>query len=471
LCLSFSLSNRTIPGRTGDVMRCGVVRGRFLDVATSAAYRPGANKPASGGTAIVIDRIRRRGLAAAFTGLVALGLGAASPVQAGEVTFWTWRQEDKAAYAELFADFTRANPGTTVKFEAFAPENYNTIVSTALAGGKGGDVLHTRAYGGLEQFAKAGYLVKLDPAAVPELANLQADALASETLRADGGVYSLSFASQTLGLFINKDVFARAGVTAPTTWDELIAACKALKAKGVVPIANGMATEWMDEVFASIFVNPFLGAAFVPDLLAGRATFEDPRYVAALGKLLELRDYLPPGFSGIDYATGQQLFLSGRAAMFAGGSFEIANFRKQNPKISMDFIAPPAATAGGPRPASKFFDGGYAVNAKSGNQADALKLVRYMGTPAFGTKFSALLGNISPIKGVTIADPMLAEVATLNDSAMPYIMAVYFRYETPTGSTLLQTAMPKLMAGTMTPQEVGASLTQGIARYFPPFKK
>ena len=34
----------------------------------------------------------------------------------------------------------------------------------------------------------------------------------------------------------------------------------------------------------------------------------------------------------------QQLFLSGRAAMFAGGSFEIANFRKQNPKLDLDFI-------------------------------------------------------------------------------------------------------------------------------------
>jgi raffinose/stachyose/melibiose transport system substrate-binding protein len=404
-------------------------------------------------------------------GLAALGLSATAPAQAGEVTFWTWRQEDKAAYSELFADFTRANPGITVKFEAFSAENYNTIVSTALAGGRGGDVLHTRAYGGLEQFAKAGYLLKLDPAAVPELANLPADALASETLRADSGVYSLSFASQTLGLFINKDVFARAGVTPPETWDQLLAVSRALKDKGIVPIANGMATAWMDEVFASIFTNPFLGPEFVADILAGRTNFEDKRYVGALARLLELRDFLPPGFTGIDYATGQQLFLSGRAAMFAGGSFEIANFRKQNPKINMAFIAPPAATAGGPRPASKFYDGGYAVNAKSANQADALKLVRYMGTPAYGTKFAALLGNISPIKGVTIADPMLAEVAKLNENAMPYIMAVYFRYETPTGSQLLQDGMQKLMAGSATPQEVGASLTQGIARYFAPFKK
>lgn len=227
-----------------------------------------------------------------------------------------------------------------MKFEAFAPTTYATILSTALAAGHGGDVLHTRAYGGLEQFAKAGYLLALNKTNVPELANLPADALASETLRADGKVYSLSFASQTLGVLINQAAFAKAGVTPPATWAEFLATCKTLKAKGMIPLANGTATAWMDEVLTSIFTNPFLGPHFVSDVLAGKATFADKRYTDALGKLLELRDYMPPGYTGIDYATAQQLFMTGRAAMFAGGSWEIANFRKQNPKLEMDFIAP-----------------------------------------------------------------------------------------------------------------------------------
>jgi raffinose/stachyose/melibiose transport system substrate-binding protein len=416
----------------------------------------------------MLKRIGRRMLAAT---IAAGALLAPALAQAGEVTFWTWRQEDRAAYAELFAEFMKANPGITVKFESFAVEQYATVLSTALAAGKGGDVIHTRAYGGLEQFAKAGYLLPLDTGNVPELANLPDDAKASLTLRADGKIYSYAFASQTLGLFVNNEVFKRAGVTPPTTWAELIAVSKTLKDKGVVPLANGMATAWMAEVFTSIFTNPLVGPDFSADLLSGKATFSDPRYVGALSKLLELRDYMPPGFTGIDYPTAQQLFLSGRAAMFAGGSFEIANFRKQNPKLDMTFIAPPAPQAGAPRLVSKFFDGGYAVNAKSTNQADALKLVRWMGTKQFGDKFSALLGNISPIKGVTIADPMLAEVAKLNETSAPYITAVYFRYDSPTGSELLQPGIQKMMAGSMTPAEVGASMTQGIARYFKPFQK
>ncbi|WP_245518561.1 extracellular solute-binding protein, partial [Mesorhizobium sp. M4B.F.Ca.ET.169.01.1.1] len=101
----------------------------------------------------------------------------------------------QAAYSEadvraMTEAFTKANPDIHVKFESFPDENYPTIVSTALAGGKGGDVIHTHAYGWLEQFVKAGYFEPLDMATVPSLANQPADALVSGTYRADKRVYS-----------------------------------------------------------------------------------------------------------------------------------------------------------------------------------------------------------------------------------------------------------------------------------------
>ena len=412
-----------------------------------------------------IMRIGRAALAAAaLWGAASAGAGAV------ELSFWTWRQEDKAAYNELFADFTKANPDITVKFESFPDENYPTIVSAALAAGHGGDVIHTHAYGWLEQFVKAGYFVPQDPATVPSLANMPPDALISGTYRADGKVYSLPFASQTLGLFINKDVFAKAGLTPPKTWDEFLAVGKALKDKGIIPLANGLGTSWFNEMFVAIFTNPFLGPDFVTDLTTGKATFKDPRYITALGKLLELRDLMPPGYEGVDYDTAGQLFVTGRAAMLAGGSFDIATYRAQNPQLAMDFVAPPAPKAGAPGPVTKFYDGGYAVNAASPNREAALKLVNWMGTKPFGDKFSALLGNISPIKGVVINDPLLAEVAALNQTAMPHINVVYFRFQKPTGSELLQGDITKMMAGSITPEQLAADLTAGLARWYAPFQ-
>jgi raffinose/stachyose/melibiose transport system substrate-binding protein len=403
--------------------------------------------------------------------LVSAAWGVAlSVAHATDISFWTWRQEDKAAYTELFADFTKANPDITVKFEALPDESYPTMVSTGLAGGKGADVIQTHAYGWLEQFVKAGYLVPLDKATVPTLSNMPLDALSALSFRGDGKIYSLPFASQTLGLFINKDVFAKAGLTPPTTWDEFITVCKALKAKGIIPLANGLGTSWFNEMFVAVFTNPILGPQFAKDLQSGAATFKDPRYIAALTHLLELRDYMPTNFAGVDYDTSGQLFLTGRAAMLAGGSFDISSYKTLNPKINMDFIAPPLAKAGDSPQATKFFDGGYAVNAASPNKQAALKLVAWMGTPEFGNKFSKLLGNISPIKGVVINDPLLAEVAKLNETALPHINVVYFRFDKPTGSEIIQNDVTKMMAGSMTPDAVGADLTTGISKWYKPFQ-
>ena len=156
---------------------------------------------------------------------------------------------------------------------------------------------------------------------------------------------------------------------------------------------------------------------------------------------------MPPGFGGIDYRPTQQLFISGTAAMLAGGSFDIANYRSQNPNLKMDFIAPPAAKAGDRASVTMFFDGGYAVNAKSANKEAALKLVRYMGTKEFGDKFSALLGNISPIKGVAHRRSDAGPGGEAERDSAPHIMVVYFRFQEPTGSKLLQAAVQKMMAG------------------------
>ena len=61
----------------------------------------------------------------------------ALPSRAQELTLWSWRQEDKAAYDKIIRGFEAANPGITIKFQAYPPENYATLLTTALAGGTG----------------------------------------------------------------------------------------------------------------------------------------------------------------------------------------------------------------------------------------------------------------------------------------------------------------------------------------------
>ncbi len=404
--------------------------------------------------------------------IVALGaLATALPAMAQELTFWSWRQEDKAQYEKFIDVFEAKNPGITVKFETFEATNYNTILSTALAGGSGPDLMFARAYGGLENVANAGYLLPLDKTNVPALEKFAPAAVAAETVRSSKITYAVPFASQTMLVIYNKDIFDKNGLKEPETVDDLVKAAEKLKASGVMPFGNGTATAWQNEVMVGGIASTLMGRSFYEDLMAGKADFTDKRYVEALTKLKEITKYFPDGFIGLDYASSQQLFSSGMAGMFVGGSYELANFKKQNPKMNMGIFAMPGLKASDEKLVAQYFDGGYAVNAKTTKKEAALKFVNFLASQEFGQMFADDLNNISAVPGVNFKDSLLGEVAELNKHSIPYIMLVHFRYGEPSGSVLLQGEIQKLFGGKATPEEVGKNLTTGLAAWYAPFKK
>src|SRR4028118_87866 len=79
--------------------------------------------------------LTRRMLMGAAMGGYLLSAGAA--MAKTELTFWSWRQEDRAFYQDVIKKFQEKEPEISVKFETYAPENYQTILSTALAAGPG----------------------------------------------------------------------------------------------------------------------------------------------------------------------------------------------------------------------------------------------------------------------------------------------------------------------------------------------
>jgi len=392
---------------------------------------------------------------------------------AQELNFWTWRAEDKAQYEQFIETFEAANPGITVTFSAYESQGYFSALSTALTGGTGPDVMMVRSYGGLETISNGGFLLPLDETNVPALAGFSPAALASETSRTDGKTYAIPFASQTMLIIYNKDLFDQHGLTEPQTWDELLAAAETLKAAGVMPFANGTATAWQNEsTFHALGASVF-GRDFYDDMVAGKADFTDPRYVEALAKYNEISTkYFPEGFVGLDYPSAQQLFISGMAGMFAGGSFELAPFAAQNPSLNMGIFAAPGLTAEDEKLGSIYFDGGFAVNAASKHPEAALKFANYLASLEFGQAFANGLKNISPIPGVTFESELLQEVAEMNaTSAIPYVMFVHFRYAEPSGSALLQSEIQRMSAGQQTPEDVGKAITEGVAAWYEPFQK
>lgn len=395
----------------------------------------------------------------------------AAPALAQDLTFWSWRQEDRAAYEQFIEAFEAANPDITVTFETFEATNYNTILSTALAGGTGPDVMMVRAYGGLENVATAGYLEPLSDENVPALAEFAEPALAAESVRADGQVYAVPFASQTQLVIYNKAIFDANGLEEPQSWEELMALSQTLKDAGIIPFANGTATAWQNETVTFGLGSSLIGTDFYEDLMAGEADFTDERFTSALAAINEVaQEYFPDGFIGLDYPSAQQLFASGMAGMFIGGSYELATFESLNPEIEMGVFAAPGESAEDEKLVGLYFDGGYAVNAASPNKEAAITFLNYLASQEFGQAFANTLNNISAVPGVTFDDPLLAEVNELNQSSIPYLMLVHFRYGEPSGSVLVQSEMQRLFGGESTPEAAGEALTTGLAAWYEPFQ-
>ncbi|MGV8855242.1 MAG: extracellular solute-binding protein [Devosia sp.] len=411
------------------------------------------------------------------TNIIRIGaaLGAmlvAAPSFAQELSFWSWRQEDKAAYAQFIDTFEAANPGITVKFETFDAANYNTILSTALAGGSGPDLMMVRAYGGLENVAKAGYLEPLSTETVPALADFAAPAVAAESMRSDGTIYAVPFASQTQLVIYNKSIFDANGLQEPQSWDDLLALSQKLKDAGVMPFANGTATAWQNETVTFGLGSSLMTKGFYDDLMAGKTDFTDARFTGALGDVAAVAaDYFPEGFIGLDYPSAQQLFASGMACMFIGGSYELANFKAQNRDIELGVFAAPGKTADDAKLVGLYYDGGYAANAAGANKEAAIKFLNFLASKDFGQSFANTLNNISAVPGVTFDNTLLSEVNDLNKSSIPYLMLVHFRFGEPSGSVLIQSEMQKLFACETTPEAIGEALTTGLAAWYEPFKK
>lgn len=388
------------------------------------------------------------------------------------IQFWTWRPEDVAAYDKLIGVFERENPDIHVVQTAQKNTEYNTILSAALSGGSGPDVFQSRAYGGLETFAQSGYMEPLEQW-VPELKSFAPGPLRGATSVKDGKIYGVPFASQTLFVYYNKKMYDRLGLSVPQTWSEFLSNLDKMKKAGIQPLANGGKDGWTLEVLMGALAPNFYGANdFFDEVVKGKTTFEDSRFVNALNRLKDLIPYMPNLYMGVSYTDMQQSFINEQAGHFIGGSFEAGYFSAQNPDLQYDFFPGPAVQAGEPRYVSTYADGNFSMNAASPHKEAAAKLLRFFAGKQTGEVFIKDLKQVSSVPGVdTSSSPFIAKVLSLQKYSTPYIFLVGFRYHQPTGSALAQAALQGMFSGKLTAAEVAKQIQDGIATYYKPFQE
>lgn len=198
--------------------------------------------------------------------------------------------------ANVIEAFNDTNPGVKATLVVKQVDTIDRLTQTALAAGKGPDVVLTAGPSLVKAYKDAGYLAPLDDYAKKFKWEDRLLSWALQTGMIDGKLYAIPTTYETLLTFYNPRTFERHGWTVPKTREEFEAFCADAAGAGVMPVAAGnadyqAASEW----FVAIMLNHFAGPDALRQALTGQIRFTDPIFVDAMSTLA---DWFKKGWFG-----------------------------------------------------------------------------------------------------------------------------------------------------------------------------
>lgn len=237
---------------------------------------------------------------------------------AGTLLIWAdeRRVEPLNAIAPAFTEAT----GFDVVVELVNGEDMRERVTQAGPAGEGPD-LFVGAHDWTGELAANGLIDEIDISA-------KADQFLTTALQGfnfEGRNYAVPYVTEAVAAYRNTDLIA----DAPTTWDELTAACGAAAVENCVVVAGGGSTP--DAYHNYPFVSAYGGYIFAFDSATGfdasTVGLDTPEAVEGVAFL---EQQVADGIvSSTDYDTAKNLFLAGDAAFLITGPWELGTMRDQ----------------------------------------------------------------------------------------------------------------------------------------------
>jgi len=240
-----------------------------------------------------------------------------SPDSQGTKTLKLWSiatQSDafSNSYQKAIADFENANKGVKIEHNTFENQSYKTKIKSAVGANDLPDIFYTWGGGFSKPFVATGKVLEVDKYYADYKDQLPQVALSYATY--DGKLYGSTYTTPISVLFYNKKLLEANGLQAPTTFDELVAACKTLKEKGVTPIGISGKDVWVLAMTHDALTMKSAGPEKTKSALqkAGQS-YNDPDFLAASTKFKELIDMgaFQKGSSGMVNDVVKQQFLTG----------------------------------------------------------------------------------------------------------------------------------------------------------------
>lgn len=383
-------------------------------------------------------------------------------------------------FLEKVEEFNAMDNGITVEMTNISPEaDYKDRLSTDFASGDAPNIFQEYGGANLVDYLDAGYLLDLDPylEADPEWkAGFQETGWSTCKFDDYGyeGTYGIPSETYQIMLYYNKEILEANGVEVPTTWDELMDACAALKEAGVTPFAIGEKDNWRFGHLHTILSLKTYGADIAQKLGAREVTYDGEEMTAIYQIIKDMVDngYLGDNLLSTDKGMEDSIFEEGGAAFKYDGSWYPASLEQSGSELyteqKVGVVSFPAVSEEHPHTEMGGTTDAYYVSTLNATEEQIQASVVFL-------KF---MGSVEYIEGLVKVHPntyaynvkaesqnyLLNDVISLMGEAEE-LRGDLQNYDTQSmAMNTVRTSLQELAMG-KTPEEVGKTIVDTLAEY------
>jgi glucose/mannose transport system substrate-binding protein len=140
-------------------------------------------------------------------------------------------------------------------------------------------------------------------------------------------------------MWVNPEVFKKAGASVPKTWDEFPAAADKIQKAGFIPVAHG-GQPWQDFTIFESVVLGVGGPEFYKKSLVDldSKSLNSPTMEKAFATLRTVRKYVDKDFANRDWNLATAMVINGKAAMQFMGDWAKGEFASAGKKPGTDYL-------------------------------------------------------------------------------------------------------------------------------------
>lgn len=390
------------------------------------------------------------------------------------LTLETWRIDDERAWiSQILPAFTADHPHIRAYMRPSFPAQYDTELLGRLKQGRAGDLITCRPFDQSIALFEQGHL--LDITHVPAIRRYRSHSKIAWTTYYADRVFCIPVAAVMTGFFYNTRIFKELNLVPPTTQEELFEVLKTIQRSGTyVPLAFGTKDSWQaaQVLFAGVGPNHWGGEQGRKNLLTGRAKFSDEPYVNAWRTVADLARYMPSHHAHIGEEEARQLFLSGRAAIYPAGSWEIPFLSNHANHGEFGVFAPPPPQSMHNCYVLNHLDKGIGINPASPRQDQAAVFLDWLSTPQFANVLANTLHGFFPLSNhpVQINNPLAQAMLTWRQQCDTTIRinSQFLNQAWPQLEQEMWDTTVRVMRQQITPEEAARHISSGVEKWFRP---